>query len=357
LWIYQGEKGATVRLFFFKIKVMARDNYKAWAVDITAFDVLKTSEEKLRFLLRFAVLAPSSHNSQPWKFEVVGGLIKIAPESSRRLPKSDTNDRQLFISLGCALQNILIAADYYGYQASTEYSNDGVVVHLAEVKNAQRDSKHLIFSILERRSNRNPYEASQPDTQLLEKIKHLSSDALHIHLVDDIAGREKIARVVIDAGIVAMNDDGFREELSEYVKSNYTSSPIGMPLFGFGMPGPLSMLGPTMLRKFNMNKLSARADFDLLAHKTPVLIIVTTKTDTKTDWIKTGQAYQQIALEAVRVGYSTATSAAPIQIGEFYKKFQEILQTDWRPQYFCRLGRAKKAPHHSPRLTSSAVTR
>lgn len=66
-----------------------KSNFKAWDVKIEDFFNLKTSNEKLRFLLNFAVLAPSSHNSQPWRFEVGEGMIKIFPDLSRRLPESD----------------------------------------------------------------------------------------------------------------------------------------------------------------------------------------------------------------------------------------------------------------------------
>ena len=98
-----------------------QENYKAWEVKIEDFFHLKSNLERLRFLLNFAVLAPSSHNSQPWKFRVSENEILVEPNRDRALPSSDTNNRQLFISLGCAVENILIAADYYGFETLVEY--------------------------------------------------------------------------------------------------------------------------------------------------------------------------------------------------------------------------------------------
>jgi len=61
------------------------ENYSAWQVDTQDFYKCRSDKERLEFLLRFAVLAPSSHNSQPWRFEIGEGAIKIFLDFSRRL--------------------------------------------------------------------------------------------------------------------------------------------------------------------------------------------------------------------------------------------------------------------------------
>ena len=102
-----------------------RINYRPWEISFGDFSKQTTTANRLKFLLRFAVLAPSSHNSQPWRFRIEGGSISIFAEASRRLKDSDKNDRQLFISLGCAVTNILIAADYYGMTGTVRPLPDG----------------------------------------------------------------------------------------------------------------------------------------------------------------------------------------------------------------------------------------
>lgn len=48
---------------------------------------------------------------------------KINPDDFyRRLPKSDEDGRMIYASTGCAAENIRIAADYYGFEAHTEYN-------------------------------------------------------------------------------------------------------------------------------------------------------------------------------------------------------------------------------------------
>ena len=89
------------------------NNYASWSVSIQDFWNITDEREKLCFLVRFAILAPSTHNSQPWKFHIDNNTITIEPDLSLALRVSDPHNRHLLISLGCALENILIAADYY----------------------------------------------------------------------------------------------------------------------------------------------------------------------------------------------------------------------------------------------------
>lgn len=173
-----------------------------------------------------------------------------------------------------------------------------------------------------------------------------------MYVIADQEQKNQLSDIALVASISAMEDKQFRAELSKYVKPNTTSSPIGMPAFGMGIPTPISFVVLKMIKYFNMNKLSRKSDETLLKKYTPVFVIIATRRDDKISWIKTGQIYEHIALLTDSQGLKTAMWAAPIQIGEYYKNFQKILNTDFRPQAFFRLGYAVKSPPHSPRLTA-----
>src|SRR3989344_1768882 len=161
-------------------------NYQSWEVRPDDFYDQKTVSDQLRFLVQFAVLAPSSHNSQPWKFEVKEHQITIRPDMRRALPKSDINNRQLFISLGCALENILIAADYYGFATQVAYQESGATISLQSVRpEPQQEKDHLIFSIPRRHTNRNPYEDRAPDQDFVAWVKSLAGNDLRIDCIID----------------------------------------------------------------------------------------------------------------------------------------------------------------------------
>ena len=68
-------------------------------------------------LIRAATLAPSSHNTQCWKFGLAPDATTILPDLTRRCPAVDPDDHHLYVSLGCAAENIVQAATANGLRA------------------------------------------------------------------------------------------------------------------------------------------------------------------------------------------------------------------------------------------------
>lgn len=338
-----------------------KPNYESWQVSVNDFFDQKTDLDKLTFLLKFAILAPSSHNSQPWKFRVKDNSIWVSADLRRRLKDSDKNDRQLFISLGCAITNILIAANYYGLFGTVSYfpeKNDqhcAARITFAPSKTKTDDKNHLIFVITKRTNNRNKYSNQTLDNKFISQVKELQTPNLQIIFVSDQPTKDQLADVALAAGVFAMEDKYFREELSHYVKSNITKSHVGMPAFGMGIPTPVSLFAPRMIKFLNMNKMSLKADEKLFKEFTPMVCVITTKNDTQEDWVKAGETYERITLMACAQGISTAVWAAPIQIGEYHADVQKILRTDFRPQVFFRIGYTDKVTPHSPRIPVDRV--
>ncbi len=228
-------------------------------------------------------------------------------------------------------------------------------INLTEIPNHIRSDKHVIFAIPKRHANRTKYDDRLPEEDFIKWVGGLASANTQLFVITNKIKKDAIADVVIKAGIAAMEDSGFRQELSRYVKNNYTNSPIGMPLYGFGVPGPISLIAPFMMKHINMNKINAKTDTGVLKNYTQAVLVIATRDDTKKEWLETGALYERIALEAERRGLSTAPSAAAIQIGEFYKKLQEILQTTYRPQFFARVGYSRGTVQPSPRLAVNVV--
>src|SRR5512142_3516001 len=76
--------------------------------------------ERLRFLLSWAVLAPSRHNTQPWLFEIEGDEVRLYADGSRALHATDPDGRELLMACGAALTNLTLAAAHFGHATSTE---------------------------------------------------------------------------------------------------------------------------------------------------------------------------------------------------------------------------------------------
>lgn len=337
-----------------------QENYKAWQIDIDDFYKLKEANDRLRFLIRFAVLAPSSHNTQPWEFFIKDNNIYVLPALKRRLAVSDSNERQLFISLGCAIENILTAARCYGYASDpVHFPNkyiDGVAaaIKLQENQEAKAGDLSLLTAIINRVTNRGEYKKDLPPPDFINKFQDFAGDKIAVHYLTG-ADKNSAADAAVSASVEAMEDRGFRRELSRYVKNNLTRAKLGIPCFGLGIPTPISLFVPFLIKYINLNKISRKKDEKLLKEQTPAIIVLSSKTDTKEDWLQVGQLYEKISLEADKISLTTAMWAAPIQIGEFYKDLQKILNTEMRPQALFRIGYPTKEIRHSPRLSLDMV--
>ena len=48
-----------------------------WAVAEADYPQGAGARERVRFLLRYAILAPSGHNTQPWLFRTSGDVVEL----------------------------------------------------------------------------------------------------------------------------------------------------------------------------------------------------------------------------------------------------------------------------------------
>ena len=113
------------------------------------------------FMIENACKAPSGHNTQPWLFKIRESEIDIYPDLSKELPVVDPSHRELFVSLGCATENLCIAAQEKGYQTEVKVIKDSFIrVLLTKDKKKQFDSS-LFSQIAVRQTNRSVYDGKK----------------------------------------------------------------------------------------------------------------------------------------------------------------------------------------------------
>ena len=93
----------------------------------TDFRIPSSIRTDYLFMIEQAIKAPSGHNTQPWKFRLFSDHIDILPDFSRALPVVDPDHRELFVSLGCAAENLCIAATHKGWLGKVSTSSDGII--------------------------------------------------------------------------------------------------------------------------------------------------------------------------------------------------------------------------------------
>jgi len=83
------------------------------------------SVQLLRSVVEQAVLAPSSHNTQPRRVRIDGRQLELYLDRSRALAVNDPRDRELTISCGAALLNARVAAEHAGTRLDISLLPDG----------------------------------------------------------------------------------------------------------------------------------------------------------------------------------------------------------------------------------------
>ncbi|MCX6678242.1 MAG: hypothetical protein NTU95_09925 [Methanothrix sp.] len=320
---------------------------EAWNIKESDFPTNDSAKEKLTFLLNYAILAPSSHNSQPWKFNVTNDSILVFADKSRRLQVADADQRELCISLGCALENLIIAADHFGYNSSVAYfpGEEDLVAEVvlqpaANPSNPSRDPR-LFSAILSRQTNRNPYEPRSISEADLETIYRLSSDAdVSIFITRDPAIKKSFLDLVVQANGVQYSDAEYKSELGHW---------LGQGVMGpTGMQAKMAQLAVVFL---DMGPQQTKTDAELI-NSTPYLGFISTANNDSISSLKAGRTLGRFWLAATALGISLHPMSQALELQQTKANLTKLLPAQSgmsQVQQTFRLGYAKPVREHSPR--------
>jgi nitroreductase len=324
-------------------------NYKSWDISLADFPKEKDLKTQLTFLIGFAVLAPSGHNSQPWNFSIVSNKILFQIVPYRSLKDSDPAGKQLMIAFGCSLENLLQAASACGFKTEVQYLPKEATIAVLFESNSQEILNNFAPSITKRYTNRGPYLKKELPQDFLNNLFKYSQDDIRIFITTDKNKKIQLVDILVDSQIKAMDNSKFREELSLYIKSNFTKSKIGMPGFALGIPAFVSLFASKLIKKINLSKKSEKKDKSLFM-ETPAFITIASKNNNSISWIKSGQLFERIWLYATQEGLVCSPQAAPIQDQFYREKLQNIIETKFIPDVFFRIGYPVTKSLPSPRF-------
>ncbi|HMO34335.1 MAG TPA: nitroreductase family protein [Lacibacter sp.] len=297
-------------------------------------------------ILEAAALAPSGHNTQPWKFTVEGHYIRLAPDFSRRLPVVDADNHALYISLGCALENLVLAAAGYGYGANVMYDRKpgetAVVIHLYEDNDVLKDP--LFDSIAQRHVNRSEYSSEVLPYELLHLLqKAVNEEEVELVFVTDEERRQKLAKLTAVACRLQFRNPAFRDELLQWVRFNSkTAKATGDGIFSgsIGSPAVAPAVGRFFFRHF-VTPGSEAVKAAELAEQAPALLVLATRQHNPEGWIRLGRNFERLALSATRYNLSHSHLNMACEEAPVRHRLRETLQLAGEPLLLLRLGFAK----------------
>ena len=319
------------------------DQLRMWLVDDADFPAAGSRGDVLRFVLRYAVLAPSSHNSQPWLFHVDGSAVEVYADRTRRLPVVDPDDRELVMSCGAALYNLRLALRHFGERPKLSVLPEGtdsdLLARVDLAGEATRDPQleEQFAAIPNRHTCRQAFDDVPIHPGVVQRLRQAAS-AEGAWLVDvPKERRHSVTNLVTEADFVQMSHSAFRRELAHWMRASHPARDDGMPGYALGMSELQSVVGPLIVRTFDVGMSQAAKD-DELSRGSALLALIVTETDDVTDWIAAGQALQRVLLTATAAGLRASFLNQPIEISSMRLQLARALALQGDPQLLLRFG-------------------
>jgi hypothetical protein len=313
-------------------------------------------------LIRYATLAPSGHNTQPWRFYVKDERIALWPDFTRRTPVVDPDDHHLFVSLGCAAENFLLAASASGRACQTSYLPERggrIEFQLTAGKQNGRLASLLFSAIPHRQSTRGDYDGQAVS---LEDLKLLSAASImpgvDTVLLTERSAINRVRDLILAGNSAQMKSSAFIHELKKWLRFNPPEAlDRGDGLFSVcsGNPSLPSWAGPLMF----VGLVSARSENDRYAAQlnssSGVAVFVAEHPDHE-HWTRVGRACQRFALQATALGLKCAFVNQPVEVASLRPELaSSIGMPGKRPDIVMRFGRGKSLPFSARRAISSVL--
>ncbi len=298
-------------------------------------------------LVRYAALAPSSHNTQCWRFRLEEHAITILPDFTRRCPAVDPDDHHLFVSLGCAAENLVVAAAALGLRAEPGFDAASQSVRIA-LSAAPAVTSAQFKAIAERQCTRGEYDGKPLSTDELARLERAGvSSRVKLLLLTERPKMEQVTDYVVQGNTAQMNDKAFVDELKAWIRfSGQDAVRLGDGLFAASSGNPVlpSWLGEMMLGLFFTPKAENDKYAKFLRSSAGVAVFIAEQAD-KASWVEVGRAYERFALEATALGVRCAFVNQPVEVVSLRTQFASFLGLGGqRPDLVVRFGRGPKLP-------------
>ena len=302
----------------------------------------KTVKERIARILEYATLAPSTHNSQPWRFHISGNSCRVYVDRSREIVHADPLGRDLYISMGALLQNARLASEYFGvydkivYVGEKECVAEVLLKDVLQAEKVNREYERMMRAMINRRNARGTFEKKKIPEIIIRTLRSYTSE-FHVdaYMVQD---EEKILHIAFLTGEglrIAYENPIFRKEMSSWINHNFSKKTDGIPGYSLGLSHLPSFVFPHIVKHVNIGKLAARLNIKTVA-SAPLIVVFSGKNETPISWMHIGECAQAMMLELTAEGIATSIFAAAVEMGNLNKQLQEAVGCEDSPQFlFC----------------------
>ncbi|MDT7537272.1 MAG: hypothetical protein QOI82_857 [Actinomycetota bacterium] len=300
--------------------------------------------EQLRHVVQAAGLAPSVHNTQPWRFVARPERLELHADPSRQLRVLDPDGRQLHMSCGAALFHARVAARAIGLGVQVHLLPDlAQPAHLADLvltagQPATEAEVRLAAAILQRHTHRGPFDQQDVPDAVLEVLRD-AAQAEGSRLCQVVSEDQLVELEVMLSSADAMEerDAGYRAELATWVHEG-ALRPDGIPAAAVTHSAGSSL----RQRDFTLTNTAA-VDGSAPAPDRPAVVVLTTDDDEPISWLRAGQALAAVLLRAADHGVQAQPLGQVTDILAYRFGLRQALGLAGMPQLVLRMGFAPRA--------------
>lgn len=312
--------------------------------------------------VRYATLAANSHNTQPWRFELDGPAaqpraITLVPAPDRRTPAVDPDDHHLHVSLGCAAENLLLAATLSAQAGTIEFAGPAGV-RCAFAGRATAAAHALAEAIPWRQSTRAAYDTRPLAPAELAQLEQAATlPGVDVVVLTDSARRARLRDLVVAGNMAQWQDPAFVAELRQWLRFNPAQAMArGDGLFSAttGNPSLPTWLGPLALR-LAVRPASDSVRQAALLDASAGAVLLFAQQDNAAGWVQVGRASQRLQLAATRLDVRTSFLNQPVEVASLRAELASLAGLPGRrPDLVLRFGRGPRLPW-SPRRPVAQV--
>jgi len=327
-----------------------------------------SSLDGTRRLVAAAVLAANPHNSQPWRFRVDQSTVEVYRDHTRALGPVDPFSRQMWIGIGCAVENMVVAARGCGLGLTLDLPGEAAWAARLRIVGAARAARRHSDAIARRHTNRGAFRRDRPlEPAVLDVLRsQVSDDATRLLLYawDSSSGRAftdgiatATARLIEDAPFMEATDRWFR--LTPRELSSHRDGP-SLRTSGLGhLTQWLAVLAPRptatrshdeWLRSTVERHLGTAPAFGILCVRDPAA---------PSQLIAAGRLWQRLHLEATALGLGAQPLDQLLELADRARqlgradnsdaRLRALVDRDWRPVLMFRIGWPKQPAPASAR--------
>ncbi len=326
---------------------------------------------QLEYLCQFGIVAPTSHNSVPQRFKILPEQTAIELVLDRKfvLAYSDRVGRQAAVSMGCVVESIALAAEWYGWQTNCEYvpvTPTSVYPHVAgqerfapvarltftNIADAVEADREWPRLLLERKVIRSEYDRTQVIPEAVLQHITLGTEqrfpAVQLHLITGTLSLRAFGKFQENADRFVMENQQFAHELGEWLLPNdETSTPYAMRGVEFGFDDAFAQTvhnGLLGKQRLLPDQVAAFAKGGKVGVESSAAVaVLTVAKDDQASRLEAGRAYLWAALELWHAGFATAVHAGITEVDWVTTMFAaSMLHTSRRPEMVFRIGKPKR---------------